>query len=112
MVMMMNLASIYLLIPGVILIFVIRMAQQYYDQLLAEFDEAEITLSPKTLMISQPSTGSERRIRYKEITEIKPLKRWGISGIVLHLGEQDSIELAGFNSGLKAALTAAWKEHC
>lgn len=104
MLMMMDLASPLILAPAAVVILITRSIQSFSEHLSTEFEDAEISLSPKTLLIKQPSIDDEKRLRYQDITEVEAFTKWRIQGIRLKRGEQDAIELIGFPEKLLTAL--------
>jgi len=108
--MMMNLSTVYLLAPGAIIVIVARRAQQHYDDLLTRFDKAQVTLSPRTLALSQPAIGLDQRIRYRDIERTEEIKKWGVGGIRLHMENAEPVELHGFSPALASRLNQLSQE--
>ncbi len=109
MLMMMDMASIFLLAPAGVAVLVTRNAQRHYEKLLETFEDAEVELAPRTLQFKQSASGEELRIRYRDINSIENFKRWGISAIRLNVNEREPVELYGFSAELETRLTASLK---
>jgi len=109
MLMMMDMASIFILAPAGIAVLLTRLAQRHYEQVLETFEEAQVTLAPRTLELAQPATKATLRIRYGDINSIESFSKWGISAIRLNVKEREPVELHGFSAELGHQLEARIK---
>lgn len=107
MLMMMNLSSAWALAPGVLVVLITRRAQLYYEQLQETFDDSSLELSPRTLAINKPACGDEKRIRYRDISQLASFKKWGINGLRIQMENGEAIELCGYPTELEATLKDA-----
>lgn len=114
---MMDLAKIYLLLPLALGFLWISSEQRKLDTLIAEFEDAAITLSPRSILIEQPRLDEELRIPFHEIRDCAVKRKGYLTTLVLTRKEGDPVELPGFeeiqaccdaiNDAIKTAETPA-----
>lgn len=112
MLMMMDMASIFILAPAGTTVLITRLAQRHYEEIMETFEEAKVTLAPRTLQLEQTATEEALRIRYKDIDSIERFSKWGIAAIRLNVKEREPVELHGFSAELATQLTTRLSGQC
>ncbi|MCV6590379.1 MAG: hypothetical protein OIF57_15345 [Marinobacterium sp.] len=107
MLMMMDLASVYLLAPAALILLITRQAQSYYNSLEESFRDASLELAPRTLFLNQPATSESTRLRYQDIVRVEVFRKWTVNGLRLQTQQGQTLELAGFPDTLSHALLEA-----
>lgn len=112
MLMMMDMASIFILAPAGMAVLITRLAQRHYEQVMEEFEGSQATLTPRTLQLEQSATEETLRIRYKDIDSIESFSKWGIGAIRLNVREREPVEVHGFPAELATQLTTRLSGQC
>lgn len=94
--MLMDLTRWYTLTPLVLILFWASNDQRIVDKLRSEFEDASITLSPRSLLLSKPMAESEERIQYRDINSVEQKAKGKHTTLSLKLKEDRELELPGF----------------
>lgn len=104
MLMMMDLSKPYFLAPCLLILALCYVAQKKADNLNEQFDEAKVTLSPKTLLIETELEPKQQRIHYTDIKSVTEISLWGFKGIEIVTRTSSPMQLFGFNPVLTKAI--------
>lgn len=94
--MLMDLTKIYTLAPLAIILFWVSFQQRTVDQLRDEFEDASITLSPRSLLLKKPMHESEERIHFRDIETLTKQKKGKRLTITMTLKDEQELQLTGF----------------
>lgn len=97
--MLMDLTRWYTLAPLLIILFWASNDQRIVDKLRGEFEDASITLSPRSLLLSKPMEESEERIQFRDIEVLEQKTKGKHTTIQLQLKDDRSLDLPGFING-------------
>lgn len=104
MLMMMDLSKPYFLAPCLLVLALCYFAQKKADSLNEQFEDAQITLSPKTLLVEMGQEPKQQRIHYTDIQNASEVSQWGLKGVEITLKTSTPIQLFGFSAELVEAV--------
>jgi len=89
-------AKPWFLLPMALIFFFASRELRQTDKLNDQWQQATITLAPKSLLIEQPAIEQQRRITFRSIAQIDYRTRLGVETIHLQTQEEGTIELPAF----------------
>lgn len=97
--MLMDLTRWYTLAPLLIILFWVSNDQRIVDKLRGEFEDASITLSPRSMLLNKPMQESEERIQFRDIESLEQKVKGKHTTISLKMTEDRELDLPGFIDG-------------
>ncbi len=109
---LLDLTKPWLLIPMALVFFLSSRELRKIDRLTEQWQQASITIAPRSLLIEKPANDQQQRITFRNIVDIKAHSRLGIETLVLQTREDGEIELPSFkqSDALQQRLTAQLAE--
>mgnify|MGYP000270928434 CR=1 FL=1 len=95
--MLMNLSTLFILAPLAVALFWVSYQQVQIDKLRAQYEDASLTLAPRSLLLTTPVNEKEERIQYRDIKTVALEGKGKKASIVLTL-EERALVLTGFQN--------------